>query len=95
MPYKFKLNLTYNLESDNEQDAIYELVDLIRRYWEYYADEGDLVEVKGKRKKTIMWPRSRLRDRLALSPELASLHREGQTYGAIKARVKKGVIPFR
>ena len=59
MPYKFKLNLTYNLESDNEDDAITEVVDLIKRDWPYYVDEGDLVEVRGKRKKTVMRSRSR------------------------------------
>lgn len=59
MSYKFKLNLTYDLESDNEDDAITEVVDLIKRDWPYYADEGDLVQVKGKRKRTVMRPRSR------------------------------------
>ena len=63
MPYKFTLKLSYNLESDNEQDAIYELVDLIKRDWQYYADEGNLVEVKGKRSKTVTKPRSRTRDK--------------------------------
>ena len=45
MAYKFKLALEYELHVENEEDAIYELVELIRRDWIYYADEGDLTEV--------------------------------------------------
>ena len=84
MSYKFTLKLSYNLKSDNEDDAVSELVDLIKRDWPYYADEGDLVKVKGKRSKIVM----RTRDRLNPSPQLATLHREGQTYKATKARIK-------
>lgn len=46
MAYKFKHQIEYELESDNQEDAIYELVELIRNDWIYYADEGDLEEVE-------------------------------------------------
>lgn len=45
MAYKFKYTIEYDLEADNEQDAIYELIDLIRRDWPYYTDEGALTKV--------------------------------------------------
>lgn len=46
MAYKFKLALEYDLEADNEGDAIYELVELLRREWINYADEGELSKVE-------------------------------------------------
>ena len=45
MAYRFTLQLEYNLEADNEQEAISELVELLKRDWTYYADEGELVKV--------------------------------------------------
>jgi len=43
--YHFTHTLDYTIEAESEDDAIYELVDLIRRDWEDYADAGDLKEI--------------------------------------------------
>jgi len=45
MAYKFSLTLEYDLEADNEEDAIAELVYAIGHDWIEYADNGELVEI--------------------------------------------------
>ena len=59
MAYKFKLLLTYDLESDEEEDAVYELADLIKRDWPSYIDEGTLTKVTktGRRSRAKARPR--------------------------------------
>jgi len=42
--FKFTLNIEYEVEAENEEEAVYEVVEIIRKDWIYYADEGDFVE---------------------------------------------------
>ena len=51
MAFVFKHKLEYHLDTDDREQAIYDLVDLIRRDWPYYADEGTLTRVPKKGKK--------------------------------------------
>lgn len=46
--YKFKLKLEYELKANDEEGAIEELVNLIKRDWPYYADEGELTSLPTK-----------------------------------------------
>jgi len=51
--YKFKLVIDYEVEAEDEEEALYQLADLIRRDWHYYLDEGDLEKVQTRRRPTI------------------------------------------
>jgi len=44
--YKFKLAVDYEVEAEDEEEALYQLADLIRRDWPYYLDEGELEKVE-------------------------------------------------
>jgi len=47
--YKFKLVIDYKVEAEDEEEALYQLAELIRRDWPYYLDEGDLEKVESRR----------------------------------------------
>jgi len=51
--YKFKLVIDYEVEAEDEEEALYQLADLIRRDWPYYLDEGDLEKVEAGARPTI------------------------------------------
>ena len=38
--YKFTLTLCYDIEAEDDEDAVYQLVDLVRDDWINYADQG-------------------------------------------------------
>jgi len=40
--YKFKLVIDYEVAAEDEEDALYQLADLMRREWPYYIEEGEL-----------------------------------------------------
>ena len=44
--YKYTYLLDYEVEAETEQDAVYEVVDLIRCDWPEYLDNGELTEVQ-------------------------------------------------
>lgn len=44
--YNFTLELDYEFEAEDEAEAIGILVDMIKRDWQYYADEGAMEEVE-------------------------------------------------
>ena len=44
--YKFTHTISYELEAEDEDDAIDQLADLIKRDWLDYIDSGELGEVK-------------------------------------------------
>jgi len=43
--YKFTYTLEYEVEAEDEQDAIYALADLVKRDWPEYLNEGELTEI--------------------------------------------------
>jgi len=51
--YKFKLVVDYEVEAEDEEEALYQLADLIRRDCPYYLDEGELEKVETRRRPTI------------------------------------------
>jgi len=51
--YKFKLVIDYEVEAEDEEEALYQLADLIRRDCPYYLDEGELEKVETRRRPTI------------------------------------------
>jgi len=51
MAYKFTLNLEYDLDADNVEDAINELIYAIGKDWIEYAGNGELTEIKETQEK--------------------------------------------
>lgn len=44
--YKFSYTIEYEVEAESEQDAIYEVADLMKRDWPEYLNEGEFKELE-------------------------------------------------
>lgn len=44
--YRFSYRIEYEVEGEDEQDAVNALADLLKRDWPEYLNEGELIEVK-------------------------------------------------